>query len=112
MDFFLWSAAAAVCGVLLTIGGYVVKITLRITAAENKADLAASRADVAGINVAANSMRVEAVAKALSEHKESVAANYVSNRSLENLENRLVDAIGKLGDRLDRLFTAGRAVTN
>ena len=99
-----WGAIVATCMLLLTVSGYIVKVTLRISEAEKKAELAQSRADMAGINVAANTMRVETVAKLLSDHKETIAQNYVSNRSLEALENRLVDAIGKLGDRIDRIF--------
>lgn len=102
-------AIIAVLGFLGTLSGYIVKITLRISAAESKAETAQTRADTASVNVAANTMRVETVAKLLSDHKESVAMNYVSNKSLESLENRLVDAIGRLGDRLDRLFTAKTA---
>lgn len=109
MGFVEWGAIVATCMLLITVGGILVRVTLRISAAENKADLAQSRADMAGINVAANSMRVETVAKLLSDHKETIAQNYVSNKALESLENRLVDAIGKLGDRIDRIFMAKTA---
>lgn len=106
MDVFTWGALFAAVTIIVTLAGYIVKVTLRISAAEAKADLAQSRADMAGINVAANTIRVETVAKLLSEHKERIAQDYVSHRSLEQLENRLVDAITRLGDRLDKLFVA------
>ncbi len=102
-------AIVATCMLLLTVAGMVIRVTLRISAAENKAELAQSRADMAGINVAANAMRVETIAKLLSDHKETIAQNYVSNKALESLENRLVDAIGKLGDRIDRIFMSKAA---
>lgn len=107
MEPWSWAALIALGGFVITVGGKVWALASRLSTVESKADTAAERADAAGINVATNTMRCETMARLLSEHKESVAINYVSNRALENLENRLVDAIGRLGDRLDKLF-AGR----
>ena len=107
-----WMAICAIAGLAITVGGKVWQLATRLSSAESKADLAVSRADMAGINVAANTMRCETMARLLSEHKESIAMNYVSNRALESLENRLVEAIGRLGDRLDKLFSAGRVAIN
>ena len=36
--------------------------------------------------------------------KEHVASNYASNSTVAEVEKRIVDAINRLGDRLDRLF--------
>lgn len=98
MEPWTWGALIALGAFIITVGGKVWALSGRLTKVESTSDNAA-------INVAANTMRCETMARLLSEHKESVAINYVSNRALENLENRLVDAIGRLGDRLDKLFT-------
>lgn len=100
-----WGALSFLVALVMACGGSLWRLATRLSNVESKASAAAD-------SVVSNIVRVETVARQLSEHKEQVAVNYVSNRALENLENRLVDAIGKLGDRLDRLFTSGKAVTN
>lgn len=100
-----WGVIISIGMFLLAFAGFVFRIAKRISDAETKADVAASRADVAGLNVAANTLRVETVARLLSEHKETAARDYVSNVHMTALENRLVDAIQRLGDRIDGLFS-------
>lgn len=99
-----WLAVIALASFVITVGGKVWQLATRLSDTEAKAEAAATRADLAGINVAANTIRCETMARLLSEHKERIAEEYVSNRSLEKLENRLVEAISRLGDRLDKLF--------
>jgi len=48
--------------------------------------------------------QINDVRKDLSEYKESVAKEYVTQTTLEKVEGRIVEAINKLGDRLDRLL--------
>lgn len=48
--------------------------------------------------------RLDGVVADLAEFKEHVAREYASNRTLEQMEKRVVDAINRLGDRLDRTF--------
>jgi hypothetical protein len=91
--------------VLVTAAGWVWRLATRISKAEDKADAASTRADIAGINVAANSMKVEKVASELAQHREDTAKDYVSYKHMVNLENRLIDAISQLGNRIDGLFT-------
>jgi hypothetical protein len=94
---------------VLTCVGYVVKITRTVgnDIAEVKATAVAAsgRADIAGINVAANTLKVERVATELAKHREDTAKEYVSYKHLVTLENRLVDAIANLGTRIDGMFT-------
>lgn len=100
-----WGALSFLLALVMAVGGAIWRLASRLSGVESKADSASQ-------GVVATTVRVETVARQLSEHKEQVAVNYVSNRALENLENRLVDAISKLGDRLDRLFTARQPATN
>lgn len=109
METAIWVAIVATVGLVFTGVGYVVKITRTVSSDINEvkatAVAASNRADIAGIQVAQTSLKVERVATELSAHREATARDYVSNRALENLENRLVDAIGRLGDRFDNLFS-------
>jgi hypothetical protein len=47
-------------------------------------------------------VRVDSLAKALGEFKTEVAREYASVRLLDQMEARVVSAINRLGDRLDR----------
>jgi hypothetical protein len=38
------------------------------------------------------------------DYKEHVAQTYVSTSTIEQMESRLIDAINRLGDRLDRVL--------
>jgi hypothetical protein len=104
METAIWVAIVATCALFITIGGLVWKLASRISSVEATATTASSRADIAGINVAANTLKVERVASELAAHREAVAKEYVSFTYMSNLENRLIDAIGKVGDRIDGLF--------
>lgn len=56
--------------------------------------------------------KAEEVSSELAEFKEKVAREYVTGTAIERVETRLVTAIDRLGDRLDRAFeirTAPRA---
>jgi hypothetical protein len=106
MDVLLWGAVCATIMMVLAVGGVLVATTRRITNAEAAANDAKTRADTAALAVLANAAKVEKVASELSEHREDTAKDYVSYQHMTNLENRLVEAIGRLGDRLDKLFTA------
>lgn len=50
--------------------------------------------------------RIDAFTKELADFKAEVARDYASNRMIEQMEARLVTAINRLGDRLDRVFLA------
>ena len=66
-------------------------------AASEMADKAHKRADDAHIAIVAYNAT-------LMMFKEHVAAEYVDKNSLRDMEGRLVDAINRLGDRLDRIY--------
>ena len=72
--------------VLITVAGWVWRLSGRLTSVE----AAATRAE----------KRTETLDKALIAHKDHVAAEYVSRDALKEV----TDAINRLGDRLDNLF--------
>lgn len=100
-----WGAIVATIGLLITVGGLVWRLATRIGSVESTAVAASGRADIAGIQVAANALKVERVATELSKHREDTARDYVSYTHMVTLENRLVDAISQLGNRIDGLFS-------
>lgn len=105
MGFLEWGAISVLVTIAITLAGWLWKLATRIAGVEAKADAAGARADSVGINMAAVSMKILDVSKEVSDHKETVAKEYVSYTHMANFENRLLDAIGKLGDRIDGLFT-------
>jgi hypothetical protein len=115
-----WATGAAITVVLGFAIGWIVKLTLALSKADAKAEAASIAASNAA--VAAASLRVsienseikmrEAIDKTesqLVEHRVYVAREYVSNQTIAGLEDKLIKAIDRLGDRLDSLFTAQAA---
>lgn len=51
------------------------------------------------------------VERDLAAFKEHVAREYMTNNAMLQVEQRLTDAINRLGDRLDRAFTPTRTRT-
>lgn len=97
-----WPAIAGLivmAGFLITVVVTVVKFTDRLTKAEGALDTARSA-----------SAKAEKASTDLAEFKEQVAREYVTGTAIERVEQRLVTAIERLGDRLDRAFEA-RATT-
>lgn len=78
--------AGVVVTVLITVAGWVWRLSGRLTSVE----AAATRAE----------KRVGALDNELAAHKEHVAAEYVSRDAMKEV----TDAINRLGDRLDNLF--------
>lgn len=95
----------AICTIASIIGGLLWNLATRISKTEGKAEAASKRADTAAEKVEANAIKVEKVASELASHRETVAKEYVSYTHMVSLENRLVDAITQLGNRIDSLFS-------
>jgi hypothetical protein len=87
------AAMAAVVAVLLTLVSIVTAWAVRVSNGE-RADKSAEKAHE----------RIDSVVKELSDFKAHVAEKYVTGSVIEQLENRLIDAINRLGDRLDRFL--------
>jgi ribosome-associated translation inhibitor RaiA len=78
---------------LLTAAGVYAGWILRIAKGESAAE-----------KVKAVEVELAHVKTELSEFKVHVAATYASSGTIEQMESRLVDAINRLGDRLDRVL--------
>lgn len=89
MGIFEWGAIAA----LIAIGGAIWRLATVVQQAKDKASAAEILASGA-------SARALTVATDLADHKEHVAAEYVSRGALREI----TEAINRLGDRLDGLF--------
>lgn len=89
--------AAAVGVAVITLIGFWMKLSKDITKAEGKAE-------AAYIAAAAVEQEAKRVAISLAEFKEKVARDYVSHEALRQMEDRLVGAIDRLADRMDKLF--------
>lgn len=96
-----WPVIAGIvmlAGFLITVIVTVVKFTDRLTKAEGAVEMsreAKAQADKAATDLA--------------NFKEKVARDYVTNTAIERLEEKLVEAINRLGDRLDRAFDGRQA---
>lgn len=97
-----WAIAAIGVGLsfLTFYGGWVMSRARGESAADSAkeahVEIKAAKADLHA--------RIDGVVADLASFKEHVARDYASNRSLEQMERRLVDAINRLGDRLDKAF--------
>lgn len=100
-----WFAICAPATLLVLLGTLVWRLATRLSVTEASADRALQRADTAALSVMNNLLKIENVASELAAHREEVAKEYVSYKHMTNLENRLVDAIGALGSRIDALFS-------
>jgi hypothetical protein len=92
-----WTALGVTVTILSTIIGLVVRLMDRINQGESKADAAGKQASTA-------LSRVIDAEKGLVDIRVEVAKEYVSKDTLASLENRIVQAINNLGDRLDKLL--------
>jgi hypothetical protein len=89
MGVFEWGAVAA----LVAVGGIIWRLAWRLSSNTERITAAETLATAA-------SARTVELTRALAEHKEHVAAEYVSRGALKEI----TDAINRLGDRLDNLF--------
>lgn len=92
-----WAGVSAIFVVISGVGGWVWRLSGRLTTVEIAAASAARENET-------SELKLEVVKKELESHKQEVAREYVSIRALSSLESRVVDAINKIGDRVDKLF--------
>lgn len=104
MGFIEWAALGTCTVALIAVIGVVVRLMDRINKSDALAATAKDRADAAAIAAASVRLDIERVANDLTGHRVSVAREYVSKDTLASLENRIVEAIRSLGDRIDNLF--------
>jgi hypothetical protein len=85
--------AGAVVSVVIAFATWMWKLSSKLTQLEDKAETASKTATSAAT-------KASLVGADLAEHKEHVAAEYVSRGAMKEI----TDAINRLGDRLDALF--------
>lgn len=97
----IWTATGAMFTIISGIIGYAVRLAFRLAKTEAKAEEALEQCQTCTAI-----SRVADMERELTEHRITIARDYVSNETLAKLENRIVDAINRLGDRLDGMFKA------
>jgi NACalpha-BTF3-like transcription factor len=102
MGFVEWGALGIFSTFMVGFGGFLFRVADRLNKAEARANEAAKVADDA-------KTRVDHLETELVNHRVAVATEYVSRKTLEILEGKLVEAINRLGDRLDKLFHTPQA---
>ncbi|MER9685920.1 hypothetical protein [Mesorhizobium sp. M0139] len=93
-DAITWSSVLAfitVAGALAGAGGWLYSQIMAV-----RRDVEKLRED--------NALRFAAVAQVISDFKLEVARNYATNSSIREVEERVVQAIERLGDRLDKFL--------
>jgi hypothetical protein len=88
----------------VVIGGIIVRLVNRINTADKKAELASDKAQEVAIELAASKITQNILERDLTNHRVEVAREYASRGMLENLETKIVGAIGQLGDRIDNMM--------
>lgn len=104
MTFTEWGVIIAACMLFIAVIGIVVRNVDRLNKAEAAAKAASTRADDASVAAAALRLEMERLENDLTDHRVATAEKYVSKETLASLENRIVDAIRSLGDRIDNMF--------
>ena len=97
-----------ICSIITCLGlggGWVFKLSGRLAMTDAKADLAALAAERAALTAQALRVQLDQTERDLNDHRVAVAREYVSNQTVASLEAKLIQAIDKLGDRLDALFS-------
>ncbi|MFG1399811.1 hypothetical protein [Roseixanthobacter pseudopolyaromaticivorans] len=98
------TAGAAVCALIIFWMNLSDRISKASSAAET-ANIVAQNAIAKAENAAQTAgMKAEMLSADLAKFREQVAKDYVSRESMRELEDRVVGAIDKLGDRFDRMF--------
>lgn len=108
MDALTWTIIGVAFTGLLGFGGVLVRLMDRLNKSEALAATAKERADSATLSIAANGIEIDQLQAELTRHQIDTAREYVSKPTLESLENRIVNAIEKLGDRIDKLVIVTR----
>lgn len=97
MDWTTWASIAVIIGAVGGAAAWLVRFSTRLSNMEATAKAAAKEANAAAIQAAHTD-------RELVEHRVTVAREYASNETIARLEGKLIDAIDRLGNRLDSLF--------
>jgi hypothetical protein len=89
--------AVALVAPMLGIIGFWMNISSRLTAAESDAKTAKDDAEEA-------SRKAEVLSASFGLYREHIASNYIHRDVMREVEDRLMQAIDRLADRLDRVL--------
>lgn len=93
-----------IVGIILTVVGVVSAWSVRVNAGE-RADASAKHAHerIDDLEEKLTEAKVSA-ARELGDFKEKAARDYATQAQMNNIENRVVQEIHRLGDRIDRVL--------
>lgn len=92
------AAGASLVVAAATVIGFWMNFSDRIT----KADARAAAAEIAAKD---SSGQVAILSASFSLYRENVAKEYIHRETMHEVEDRLTQAINRLGDRLDKILT-------
>lgn len=98
-DWATLAAFATICVAGITVIGFWMRFSDRVTEAETRAQIAKDTAKD-------NSERIANLNAAFSLYREQVARDYISREMMQEFERRLTSAIDKLGERFDKFVEA------
>lgn len=105
MDLSGWvGLASGLVVAAVTVLSFWLRFSDRITKAHAAADLAKAAADDARADAKEASERVAILAASFSLYREQIAREYIHREVMREVEERLTQAIDRLGDRLDRVL--------
>lgn len=81
----------------LAILGFWMSLSSRLTKAELTADMSSK-------DVEAANQKIALLTASFAIYREQIARDYIHRETMTDVENRLTQAIDRLGDRFDRLF--------
>lgn len=102
-----WAVIAAIAGsasACVAILTFWIRFSDRITTAEGKADEALKAAEQSRRDNQENSDKLAIQTAAFSLYREQIAREYIHREVMREVEERLTQAIERLGDRLDRVL--------
>ena len=105
-DAVTWSAIAVAIGSVISIVTFWTKYSDRITKADGAAKAASDLAQEAKKDAHDASEKLALLSAAFSLYREQVAREYIHREVMREVEDRLTQAIDRLGVRLDRFTEA------
>lgn len=102
-----FAAIGAACSAIiaaLTVLGFWIRFSDRLTKAEGAAAAALLRAAEAHKLCEEAHTRITALAAEFGMYRENVAREYIHRATMREIEDRLTNAINRLADRLDRVL--------
>lgn len=111
MDATVVAVVGAVCAVIgagTTVLTFWTRFESRLTRAQATADAAMKEAEAAAKVTADAHNRITLLAAEFGLYRENVAREYIHHETMRAIEERLTQAIDRLGDRLDRALLGVR----